>query len=283
MAKKQSHSRETQKKIDARTLQEILRVLGIREWDYLMTGDGSGNRWPHEIGFSCLTIERGTEKPLITAGTMSHGTNSLAELMAYVEPLLLLTNAGKPKRQPSGACRVHILSDSEYVVNCGNGTWDRKAFPEVWAMYDAFKRSGLFLRFHWIPGHEGIPANEFADMLASMARLAHRDVVLANVQVAFAKAGVEKASQLYPQHEKNVRKLPKSGNWLGWITAPEADVNELEKLGVQLGQRNGNPPDENGAVTWVHCLVPDNAIIQMHLHWGRWVWELDPDNTETTT
>ena len=47
---------------------------------------------------------------------MDPGTVNLAEIMAFTQPLLYLASQMKPSR----FCRVHVISDSQYVVNTGN-------------------------------------------------------------------------------------------------------------------------------------------------------------------
>ena len=77
-------------------------------------------------------------------------------------------------------CRVHLVSDSQYLVR---GTdewlpgwkargWRRKAGPienlELWQELDA-ELSRHEVRPRWVRGHAGHPENEYADLLATRA------------------------------------------------------------------------------------------------------------------
>ncbi len=99
-------------------------------------------------------------------------TNNRMELMGVIAGLEKLT---KP-------CKVHIISDSQYVVNAFNKHWidswqknnwrgsDKKEVKNV----DLWKRlikaaEGHELDFTWIKGHNGHEENERCDKLATKA------------------------------------------------------------------------------------------------------------------
>jgi ribonuclease HI len=181
--------------IKAITLQEILDHFKIDECNYLLIGDGSGSRWEYPVGFGCLMIEVETDWRDWFFGGFNCGTVNLAELMAYASPLLWLASLKRIKRTSTGACRVHILSDSEWCVRAGNGQWSQDTHKEIWAMFRQFRSRGIFLHWHWIPGHEGIPANEFADKLSKAARQSMLDI---DPEPMVERSGAEDISGLYP-------------------------------------------------------------------------------------
>jgi ribonuclease HI len=77
-------------------------------------------------------------------------------------------------------CRIHFVSDSQYLVKGINewrhgwkrAGWKRKtgaiANVELWKAVDvAISRHDFSA--HWVRGHQGHPENEFADWLATRA------------------------------------------------------------------------------------------------------------------
>lgn len=57
---------------------------------------------------------------------LGYGTNITAEIYAVIRALQWL-------KEP---CKVTIYSDSEYVVNTGNGKWQRISHHDIWNEYD---------------------------------------------------------------------------------------------------------------------------------------------------
>ena len=161
--------------IEAQTLEQLLLELQISQWDYLFIGDGSGNVWQFPVGFACVVIERGTDWRDVFWGGFNCGTNNYAEMNAYLNPLDYLIECDSMVRSPDKACRVHICTDSEWLRNAGMGVWSRDKHRPTWAKYDAYRKYGIILMWHWIPGHEGILANELCDRVAN--RLAEGAIV----------------------------------------------------------------------------------------------------------
>lgn len=91
----------------------------------------------------------------------------MAELMAYIPPLLWYSSIGDNKRFRN----VHIITDSMYVKNLGDASSSPKANSAIWAMFRDFKRGGLILHWHWME-RESTDLNRFADALSKTARLA---------------------------------------------------------------------------------------------------------------
>ena len=82
-------------------------------------------------------------------------TNQQAEIAAAAIGLELL-------REP---CRVHVLTDSRYVVETMSGRFRRKANHEWWARLD--RAAGTHqVTWEWIKGHAGELAQEAVDKAA---------------------------------------------------------------------------------------------------------------------
>ena len=176
------------------TLGSLRKLLKIEAWDYLLIGDGSGTTWEKHCGWACLLIENGSYDRESFYGSFNRGTNIIAEMMAYVQPLLALSARKNLKRQPDGASRVHIVTDCEYVRNAGNKKIDRKVHKPLWYLLDVFKRSGLLLEFHWIP-RDTIAANKYGHYLANEIRIASKDLDLSK---PFQRAGAETLFDINP-------------------------------------------------------------------------------------
>jgi ribonuclease HI len=59
-------------------------------------------------------------------------------------------------------CRVHLLTDSNYVVQTMLGRFKRKANHDWWARLDAAARRHQ-VSWEWIKGHSGHAVQEVAD------------------------------------------------------------------------------------------------------------------------
>lgn len=85
------------------------------------------------------------------------GTNNIAEMMAYALPLLYLSQV-IPKRRAAAiekekpfpdVIKIHVISDSEYVVLGGKNPLRRKANGPLWQMIQrAAAESGIRISWH---------------------------------------------------------------------------------------------------------------------------------------
>jgi len=153
----------------------LLAYLRIRpdEWDAVIVGDGSGTSWNKEAGFASVLIQKGEFARKLFYGAANCGTNNIAEMMAVFWPLLYLSNAGAGIS--STGYRVHVVSDSEYVVNglsAADPIHDRRlnANRELWLAIHAVKRKGLKLFSHHIR-RDTLDLNKLSHDVANLARV----------------------------------------------------------------------------------------------------------------
>lgn len=151
------------------SLEALLAHLRIAadDWDYLIVGDGSGTTMEHGCGSSSVLIERATMRRTEYGCTLSHGTNIMAELFAYVVPLLALTH-DKLKRSSRGA-RVHVVTDCQHLPMAWQHKHSRKKNRELWRLLESFQRRGVVLQFHWIP-RDTWDLNRYCDTAAGLRR-----------------------------------------------------------------------------------------------------------------
>jgi ribonuclease HI len=138
------------------TLDSLLRYLTLpaADWDYLIVCDGSGTVWPKEMGWGSVLLCQADGERQIFGGSMSNGTNNVAELMGALHPLMFLANNDMGLR-PDGI-RVHIVTDSEYVANGlakDNPIWVSKlnVNRELWMAIHMVRRRGLTIVGHHVP------------------------------------------------------------------------------------------------------------------------------------
>lgn len=159
------------------SLDKLLAYLKITNWHYLLMGDGSATgKWEYEAGFACVVVPRNNPADFyIRHGGFSRGTNIVAEMFAYVLPLMELSS------QRIAVRHVHIVTDCEYIPKAVlNVQWQLKANAELWMMIRAFKKKGLVLHWHWLP-RDKIDLNKFCHDLANSARVAMKGLAEVNL------------------------------------------------------------------------------------------------------
>lgn len=151
------------------SLQKLLRHLkiGPDAWDILLVGDGSGSGWNGNAGWACIMIERETLERHVFYGACSPGSIGFAEIMPYFQALAWYHSNSKQSGR-----RIHILTDSQYVVTTGKREYKGsvRANRYLWSMFDWFKRQGTTITWHWKP-RETTSLNRYVDDLSRQARL----------------------------------------------------------------------------------------------------------------
>lgn len=115
--------------------------------------DGSCIGNPGKGGWAYIAIT--SDIDIYANGYSEHTTNNIMELTAVIEALTSFSDTNK----------IHIYSDSQYVINCAQGKWKRKKNIELWEKYDKIA-SGKTIKFTWVKGHNGNYYNDFVDNLA---------------------------------------------------------------------------------------------------------------------
>ena len=96
---------------------------------------------------------------------LGNATNQQAEIAAATIGL-------KQLKEP---CRVHVLSDSRYVVETMSGNFRKKTNHDWWSKLDK-AASKHEIKWEWLKGHAGHEIQEIADKAArKIAGLGHVD------------------------------------------------------------------------------------------------------------
>ena len=144
----------------------IAKKFQLHKWDYIIAGDGSATTWELTTGFGSILYSRESQSRRKFFGGFSCGTNNVAEIMAFLHPLLYLDATISTKHR---APTVYVLSDSEYVVNAGNGKNERKSNKALWAAVDDIGKRFILLFRH--SPRMILPANVYGDTAGNMVRI----------------------------------------------------------------------------------------------------------------
>jgi ribonuclease HI len=176
--------RETPSELLSAPLTHVLHHLGVEAWDYVIVSDGSGTGWKMGCGWASTLISRRPRTRKVFTGGMNPGTVSLGEMFAIYHPLIYLASKLDIDKQLK---RVHVISDSEYVVRTGNGHQRPTKHSALWRMLSALRAEGLLVTFHWLP-RDSTELNRLADLLAGSARKSIQsvDVDQAVTQLGFS-------------------------------------------------------------------------------------------------
>lgn len=139
--------------------------------------DGSCLENPGPGGWAVVVTDP-SGKETIRSGGEDHTTNNRMELTAAIEALASL---------PPDS-RAVVSCDSRYVVSGLRSWlpgWKRRGWKtagrkpvknrDLWQRLDAAAGARPGVRFEWVPGHSGHPANEKADSAAFAAAEARRN------------------------------------------------------------------------------------------------------------
>lgn len=174
--KKKAPPKTKEPKKPAQTLEEVLELTGIEdgEWDVLLIGDGSGTSWDKSCGWG-VTLITSTNYRNNYSGSFSNGTNNIAEIMAYMLPLMALS-AGEVPLDIKKGCKVFIVTDSQYVANGVNERIPLKTNGEVWAAIQSVRRLGIDLKAVWV-GRDEIDLNRLGHSIANKCRIAEQNCI----------------------------------------------------------------------------------------------------------
>lgn len=172
-------------------LDDVLSRLGIAKWDFLIVGDGSGSNWNRECAWASVSVERATMERLEWFAYANRGTVNTAEAMAYLLPLMWIAGREADRLKEGSrrrACRVHVVTDSEYVRNSGRSEDRQKpAHSLLWESYETMSRQGVIIKWHWIP-RNSVGLHERADALGKLVRRTFKEY---NLQQTLSERGSE--------------------------------------------------------------------------------------------
>ena len=107
-------------------------------------------------GFGAICVNHKTGEINTKSRGYESTTNNRMEMRAVIEGL---------RDIPKGSTCL-VVSDSQLVVNCLSGLWERKKNLDLWDEMDIVT-TGLNIRTKWVRGHNGDILNEVCDTLAT--------------------------------------------------------------------------------------------------------------------
>ncbi len=115
--------------------------------------DGSCTPNPGKGGWAFIAVF--DDFDIEDSGKSENTTNNIMEMTAVIEGLSTF-----PEEK-----EFTVYSDSQYVINCAQGKWQRKKNIDLWQKYDKISRNKK-ITFVWVKGHSGDHYNERVDKLA---------------------------------------------------------------------------------------------------------------------
>lgn len=166
--------------LDARELRRLLKHFKIgNDWEVLIFGDGSGSKWGYGIGFAAISFDRWSSKLRPWYGAMNDGTNNLAEMLAYLAPLMYYASEAIRAKEDGahyGTMRVRIFTDSQYCRDTGTrGCAMRGKNFALWDCLASVRHVGVIPTWHWIR-RETTAFNSLVDRLSKSSRLAVQNI-----------------------------------------------------------------------------------------------------------
>jgi ribonuclease HI len=152
-------------------LEALSSSLSLPTCDLVLIGDGSGTTHEKSCGWACVAWNKISGDVTMHNGSLSCGTNNFAELIPYVQGLWHFDQFYKSHGTIGTKARVHIISDSEVTVKCGNGEYARKGNACLWGAIEWFEKTNYIIR--WT--HVYRNTNRFSkrcDWLAGETRIA---------------------------------------------------------------------------------------------------------------
>jgi ribonuclease HI len=154
---------------------------GTAKADYLLFSDGACRGNPGPGAWGILAQDAQGEVIFEKSGVDSLTTNNRMELRGAIEALNGL-NLHLGDGSVSSQCRVHLFSDSRYLVDGINNWlpgWKRRGWKKAdkktpenldyWKNLDQMRLAFAEVKFFWVRGHAGHPQNERCDQIANMA------------------------------------------------------------------------------------------------------------------
>lgn len=159
------------------TLSALLKNLRVPAtgWDVMLVGDGSGSKWNNPGGWACAMIIRKRDtgrihylKPF--SGAVSRGPINWLEALPYWHCIRHHYYAMNGKKlAEEGGVDVHVVSDSQWVVNTMSGRYVAKAHGDMVTLFHYFQTKGYRIWWHHRT-RETVKLNSITDRLAVNAR-----------------------------------------------------------------------------------------------------------------
>jgi hypothetical protein len=148
----------------------LAEEMGLYPMTLLLIGDGSGSVYSEPAGWYCTAFDVVRHLVYVHARAVTGGTNHFAELMAFIQALYFhhsqqRKERRKQKRLVPGNHLVHLLTDSEVTVRCGQGVYSRQANGFLWDALAWFEKNGYTLTWH----HVRRGSNEWQGFAAALA------------------------------------------------------------------------------------------------------------------
>lgn len=157
----------------------VAKEVAVNEGDIVIHTDGGSINNPGPGGYGIVMEKDGEQFEY--SGGFRHTTNNRMEMMAAIVAL---------QKVRTSRDRIHLFSDSSYLVNGIEKGWAKKWQKNGWKKSDGDKAlnsdlwqsllgllAQLQVSFHWVKGHAGHAQNERCDQLAVEAARSNPEAV----------------------------------------------------------------------------------------------------------
>lgn len=123
---------------------KLIKDNQLEGLDFIIIADGSGSTLSKPCGFWSYIYDKYQDKVFSLGGSLTHGTNNLAEIMPFIHSIFYLKNGNFLIQDRDILC----ISDSEVLVKQGKDIYQKTSM--MWSIIDSFGEQYCSIEWKWM-------------------------------------------------------------------------------------------------------------------------------------